>query len=93
MNAKENYLTMLRGEIPEYVPSMFEPRMAFYTEEWLTPVYAPNGPVVTKLGVTYVGSPDNNFGAMPKPGDVLREEDVLLAVVSEETLRKLDRWG
>ncbi len=74
MNAKENYLTMLRGEIPEYVPSMFEPRMAFYTEEWLTPVYAPNGPVVTKLGVTYVGSPDLNNGAMPKPGEYILDD-------------------
>ena len=84
MNAKENYLTMLRGEIPEYVPSMFEPRVARYTEEWLTPVYAPNGPVVTKLGVTYVGSPDLNNGAMPMPGvhileDITRWRDCIHA--------------
>ena len=74
MNAKENYLTMLRGEIPEYVPSMFEPRVAHYNEEWLTPVYAPNGPVVTKLGVTYVGSKDLNNGAMPMPGVHILED-------------------
>ena len=74
MNAKENYLTMLRGEIPEYVPSMTEPRMAFYNEEWLTPVYAPDGPVVTKLGVTYVGSKDLNNGAMPMPGVHILED-------------------
>ena len=74
MNAKENYLTMLRGEIPEYVPSMFEPRVAHYNEEWLTPVYAPDGPVVTKLGVTYVGSKDLNNGAMPMPGVHILED-------------------
>ena len=44
MNAKENYLTMLRGEIPEYVPSMFEPRVAHYNEEWLTPSMRPTVP-------------------------------------------------
>ena len=74
MNAKENYLTLLRGEIPEYVPSMFEPRSGRITEEWLTPVYAPDGPVVTALGVTYVGSPDLNNGAMPKPGCIILED-------------------
>ena len=74
MNAKENYLTLLRGEIPEYVPSMFEPRSGRFTEDWLTPVYAPDGPVVTALGVTYVGSPDLNNGAMPKPGCIILED-------------------
>ena len=74
MNAKENYLMILRGEIPEYVPSMFEPRSGRFTEEWLTPVYAPDGPVVTKLGVTYVGSPDLNNGAMPKPGVIVLDD-------------------
>ena len=69
LNPKENYLTMLRGDIPEYIPSMYEQRSLRITEEWLTPVYAPDGPVVTKLGVTYVGSPDLNNGAMPKPGE------------------------
>ncbi len=52
MNPKENYLTMLRGEIPEYVPSFYEQRSVRITEELLTPVYAPNGPIVTPLGVT-----------------------------------------
>ena len=74
MNAKENYLTLLRGEIPEYVPSMFEPRSGRFTEEWLTPVYAPDGPIVTALGVTYVGSPELMNGAMPKPGCIILED-------------------
>ena len=74
MNPKENYLTMLRGEIPEYVPSFYEQRSVRITEELLTPVYAPNGPIVTPLGVTYVGSPDLNNGAMPKPGCIILED-------------------
>ncbi|MDR0862585.1 MAG: hypothetical protein LBN30_07440 [Oscillospiraceae bacterium] len=74
MTPKENYLRMLRHEPYEYVPSMFEPYMAGVTDELLTPQAAPNGPVVTGLGVTYVGSPDNGFGAMPKPGVVVLDD-------------------
>jgi hypothetical protein len=65
---------MLRHEPYEYVPSMMEPYMAGVTDELLTPQMAPNGPIVTGLGVTYVGSPDNGFGAMPKPGQVVLED-------------------
>ncbi len=54
---KENYLMMLRGEIPEYVPSsQFMPSGEMIADELLTPVSAPNGPVKTAYGVTYVGS-------------------------------------
>ena len=74
MNPKENYLTMLRGEIPEYIPSMYEQRSVRITEELLTPVYAPDGPIVTPLGVTYVGSPELMNGAMPKPGCIILED-------------------
>ena len=49
LTPKENYLRMLRGEIPEYVPSMYEKRRGNYTEDFLTPQSAPNGPIVTKL--------------------------------------------
>jgi len=74
LTPKENYLRMLRREQYEYVPSMMEPYMTGVTDELLTPQAAPNGPVVTGLGVTYVGSADNGFGAMPKPGEVLLED-------------------
>ncbi|NLV51358.1 MAG: veratrol--corrinoid protein metyltransferase [Clostridiales bacterium] len=74
MTPKQNYLTMLRGEIPEYIPSMYEERIGRFTEDLLTPTYAPNGPIVTSLGVTYVGSPDLNNGAMPKPGVVILDD-------------------
>ncbi len=74
MTPKENYLRMLSGEIPEYVPSYFERYTAIMDEELLTPNRAPNGPIVTSLGVTYVGSPENNYGAMPKPGEIVLED-------------------
>ncbi|MDO4866317.1 MAG: TrkA family potassium uptake protein [Clostridia bacterium] len=48
----------------------------------------------SRMGINVVAIRNGDkLNAMPKPGDVLREEDVLLAVVSEETLRKMDRWG
>jgi len=71
---KENYLMMLRGEIPEFVPSMFEPANDMIADELLAPVMAPNGPITTPYGVTYVGSKDNGWGAMPKPGEILLED-------------------
>lgn len=74
MTPKENYLRMLRGEIPEYIPSMYEERAGRFNEELLTPQSAPNGPIVTSLGVTYVGSADMNNGAMPEPGNILLED-------------------
>ncbi len=82
LTPKENFLTMLRGEIPEYMPSYFDMHAAGIIEELLTPNRAPDGPIVTALGVTYVGSPDNNYGAMPAPGmnildDITKWRDVV----------------
>ena len=74
MNPKENYLTMLRGEIPEYIPSMYEQRVGRFTEDLLTPTYCPNGPIITSFGVKYVGSPDLFNGAMPEPGFILLDD-------------------
>ncbi len=74
MTPKENYLYMIKNRYPEYVPSMYEPYRAPCFDELLTPNSAPDGPIVTSLGVTYVGSPDNNFGAMPKPGEVVIDD-------------------
>ena len=84
MTPKENYLTMLRGEIPEYIPSMYEERAGRFVEEFLTPQSCPNGPIVTSLGVKYVGSPELLNGAMPEPGfilldDITRWRDVIKA--------------
>ena len=71
---KENYLMMLRGEIPEFVPSHYEPAGEMIADELLAPVSAPNGPIVTPYGVTYVGSEANGWGALPKPGEILLED-------------------
>ena len=76
MTPKENYLTMLNGGIPDHIPGMLEGYSAPWNEELLTPVSAPNGPIVTSLGVTYVGCPTLNFGAMPAPGMNLLGEDI-----------------
>ncbi len=76
MTPKENYLIMLNGGTPDHIPSMMEGYSAMWGEELLTPVSAPNGPVVTSLGVTYTGCPTLNFGAMPAPGKNLLGEDL-----------------
>ena len=74
MTPKENYLRMMRGEIPEFLPAYIEPYMMGVREELLTPQSAPDGPIVTSLGVTYVGSPENNYGAMPAPGKIIIDD-------------------
>lgn len=72
MTPKENYLRMINGEIPEFLPAgFFEPHTAPIHDELLTPQSAQNGPIVTSLGVTYVGSSELNFGAMPEPGNIV----------------------
>ena len=68
MNPKENYLLMLSGQVPDHIPGMFEDYSGRWNEELLTPVSAPDGPIVTSLGVTYVGCETLNYGAMPAPG-------------------------
>lgn len=72
LTPKENYLKLLRGEMPDYIPSMFlDPCIDMITEEMIAPVMAPNGPVMTVYGVEYVGSKEINNGAMPAPGKIL----------------------
>ncbi len=72
LTAKENYLRTIEGEIPEFVPSRYDPYMKPFAEELLTPASLPDGvPFVTSLGVTYVGGKEANNGAMPKPGEVV----------------------
>ena len=73
---KDNYLMLLRGEIPEYMPSFMDGHSAMWNEELLTPVSAPDGPIVTSLGVTYVGAAHMMNGAMPAPGMNLLGEDI-----------------
>jgi len=71
---KENYLRVMRGEIPEYLPAPYiEHCCAMIEEDQLTPVFAPS-PVTTVYGVTYVGSSDFFNGAMPAPGPHLLDD-------------------
>lgn len=73
LTPKENYLRMMRGELPEYIPAPFiEPWGTSIPDELLTPNNCPNGvPFTTVYGVTYVGSADLLNGAMPEPGKIL----------------------
>ena len=84
ISTKENYLMMLRGEIPEYVPSYFDPNMSVMVSEnkFGTPIYAPDGPVYSPWGVKFIGSHDNNDGAIPEPNnfiltDITKWRDVI----------------
>ena len=83
LNPKENYLYMLRGNIPEYVPSSYEPYSDMFAPpdpnakplpQLGNPMSAPNGPVYSAWGVRYVGSPENNWGAMPEPGFIILDD-------------------
>ena len=74
MTPKENYLCMVSGEIPEFVPSYFDPYSQPLPDELLTPQSAPNGPFITSLGVTYVGCPELNDGAMPEPNNIIIDD-------------------
>ena len=76
LSPKDNYLRMLNGDLPEYMPCFWDNRMFRWVEEFLTPQACPNGPIVTALGVTYVGCPDLMNGAMPAPGRNLLGEDI-----------------
>jgi predicted nucleotidyltransferase len=42
LTPKENYFKVLDGEIPEYIPSFFDPYMEGIVEEMIAPVTAPN---------------------------------------------------
>lgn len=74
ITARENYLMLLRGEIPEYLPSIADSCIEGAKTNLLTPIAAPDGPVFSPWGVKFVGSPDNNFGAMPEPGFILLDD-------------------
>jgi len=76
MTPKENYLRMMRGEIPEFVPSaLYEPHNQVVEDELLTPRTAPDGPIVTSLGVTYVGAGEElMYGAMPEPNNIIIDD-------------------
>ena len=71
LTPKENYLRMLDREIPEYVPSYFDPYRDMVSEELLTPQSAPEGIYITSFGVEYIACESMNMGAMPNPNKIL----------------------
>lgn len=91
---KVNYLMMLQGEIPEYIPSYFDPPVEMLGGpdlEFSTPVCAPNGPIYSPWGVKFVGSPENNFGAIPEPGNfILRDITKWRDVIKNPSLQGID---
>ena len=72
---KENYMMLLRGEIPEYIPATYiQPVANVIVEDQIAPTACPNGPITTVYGVTYVGSEDLFNGALPMPGQILLDD-------------------
>ena len=72
LTARENYLKVLRGEIPEYVTSAYEPFAdTMWLDYYFKPVYAPDGFNFSPWGVRYVGSPDLGMGGMPEPNFII----------------------
>jgi len=84
---RENYLRMLRGEIPEFVPSFFEPAFSVSAlnppgDRYGTPISAPLGFAFSPWGVRFVGHPGVNYGAIPEPNffilkDIRKWRDVI----------------
>ena len=74
LSKKDNYLRMLNGEIPEYVPTM----MAFDPEAMCIPtqlsIFPPPGTVefTDMFGIPMVVEP--NSGPIPKPGHFILED-------------------
>jgi hypothetical protein len=72
LTPKENYLMVLSGEIPEYVPSHFEPyNDILWNDDFGTPVFAPDGPKYSPWGVKYVGTGEIGGGAIPEPNNFI----------------------
>ena len=75
LTQKENYMRMINGEIPEFIPAPFiQSYSRPIDEELLTPQSCPNGPITTVYGVIYVGSANMNNGALPKPGHIILDD-------------------
>ncbi|MDR0819004.1 MAG: veratrol--corrinoid protein metyltransferase, partial [Oscillospiraceae bacterium] len=92
LTPKENYLQMLRGEIPEYIPSGFEPYSDFlWVDDFATPAFAPRGFAFNPWGVRFVGSRDLGNGALPEPGRfILKDITKWRDVIKNPDIRNVD---
>jgi len=103
LTEKENYLRLMAGEIPEYVPT-------YWLVDWsispsgFRPQTAPDGSFTNHFGVPYVTEAMANNGALPKPGvfilddirkwrDVIKRPAILDQINWEEMAKKdLANW-
>ena len=73
LSVKENYLRMMRGEIPEYVP-----RFSIMWGIGVSALRPPRPPEQTSWkdmwGVTYVTERNANNGALPKPDEFILDD-------------------
>lgn len=83
LTPKENYMRMLAGQVPDWVPSYFIPGTDMLSEALTTPISAPPGVTLySPWGVPFIGSENNQNGAIPKPGhfildDITKWRDVI----------------
>lgn len=72
LSPKENYLRMLSGEIPEYVPSFYEPYSEMiWLDYYFKPVFVTQGFAYSPWGVRYVGSRELGNGGIPEPNFII----------------------
>ena len=72
LSPKENYLRMLGGDIPEYIPSFYEPynEMIWY-DYYYKPNFVTQGFAYSPWGVRYVGSKELGNGGIPEPNYII----------------------
>lgn len=71
---KENYLRILRGEMPEFLPkfNMFE--WSMFANPFRKKEKTPEGYDIDEYGMVHKGNPESMGGVMPVPGVVLLDD-------------------
>jgi len=73
LTEKENYLRLMNGEIPEFVPRYWATTWSCQPSGF-APKILPDGTFTNHFGVEHVSVPIANGGAMPRPDIVLLED-------------------
>ena len=73
LTEKENYIRLMKGEIPEYVPTYWAGVWSREPSAFRPPVN-PDGTYTNYFGVEYESVPIANNGALPKPGVFILED-------------------
>jgi len=72
LSPKDNYLKLLGGELPDYVPSRFEPYSEMiWLDYYFKPTFVTQGFAFSPWGVRYVGSMELGGGGIPEPGFII----------------------